>query len=182
MAKPAKKPIKKAESLKSSQSDESSKPSKSTSTEKSSDESIEKPQRKRDQKAQSKGGDGFNPQHHKKHASNQDYFTCPKQNETLKQMRKEKYKSLSKMRKDLEQLNKDFGLPTNSSEGVGIVCNLKSQNAYLKCAFQHCKYEHWFAYDLEDQKLINIKYNRSINMNHCLSAHKSKVRREQPFL
>lgn len=60
----------------------------------------------------------------------------------MKSMRNTKYKSLKHMRADLEQLCSDFG----SDNVVGIVCNMKSQYAYLKCVMKECKFEHWFSY------------------------------------
>jgi len=64
-------------------------------------------------------------------------------------MRGQKYRNIKKIRADLDQMNKDFyyGNEDFNDTVVGIVCNMKSQYAYLKCVYKDCKYEHWFKYD-----------------------------------
>ena len=55
---------------------------------------------------------------------------------------------------------------------MGLVCNMKSMYCYLKCKFKDCKYEHWFKYTKgKDNKPEDIKFERSINMNHSIKAH-----------
>lgn len=60
-------------------------------------------------------------------------------------MRKKKYSDIKEMRKDLAVMNKYFGCDEQNPV-VGLVCNMKSQNAYIKCIYKDCKYEHWFSY------------------------------------
>lgn len=113
---------------------------------------------------------------------NEDYFTCPKQNDTLTALRAKTYPSISDMKKDIQKLNKDFGCQDDSEDVVGMVCNMKSVNCYLKCVYKDCKYEHWFTYKQGGKVPLDIKYSRSINKNHSIQAHKSGVKREQCFL
>ena len=97
-------------------------------------------------------------------------------------MRKTKYADIDAMREDLNQLNRCFGCDKKNPV-VGLVCNMKSQNAYIKCIFKDCKYEHWFSYKNQgEDKPKNISYSRSINKNHCVAAHKSGQERDQPFI
>ena len=54
---------------------------------------------------------------------------------------------------------------------VSMVCNMKTQYAYLKCKYADCKFEHWFNYRQGSEKLRQIRYARSINSNHSIRAH-----------
>jgi hypothetical protein len=101
------------------------------------------------------------------------------------EMRKKTYATLKEMRPHLAKLNEDFGCDENNPV-VGLVCNMKSQNAYIKCIYKECKYEHWFSYTGQGAKdktePKNIHYSRSINKNHSVAAHKSGQQRDQGFL
>ena len=55
---------------------------------------------------------------------------------------------------------------------LGLVCNLKSQYAFVKCVYKDCKYEHWFNYTKDGGKIKCLEYARSINASHGVSAHK----------
>ena len=93
-------------------------------------------------------------------------------------MRRKTYASVDKMREDLIKLNEDFGRDEENPV-VGLVCNLKSKNAYIKCIYKDCKYEHWFTYEGQGtEEPEDFKYSRSINKNHSVAAHASGQQRD----
>jgi hypothetical protein len=110
-------------------------------------------------------------------SKNTDYFTCDAQNESLMAMRKSPFADMKEINVSIRKLNKDFGCKEEKPV-VGLVCNMKSLNAYIKCIYKDCKYEHWFTYDKGGKLPKNIKYARSINKNHSMCAHKSGVERD----
>ncbi len=86
------------------------------------------------------------------------------------------------MKPEIRKMNKAFS-GNEEDQVVGLVCNMKSQNAYIKCIYKDCKYEHWFSYTGQGgNEPKNILYFRSINKNHCVAAHKAGLERDQPFL
>jgi len=89
----------------------------------SSDED-ETPTKKRDIKSNAKCASFFDKKYHEMNEKNDDYFTCPKQNDTLTTMRNKTFPDIFDMKKEIQKLNKDFGCQDESTNVVGMVCNM----------------------------------------------------------
>ena len=127
---------------------------------------------------------GFDPSIHEQKANNSDYFQSAAQNDYLtKTLRKQTYSSFKEMKPDLQKLNDLFWgdkAPKGAKDELvtGLTCNMKSTFAYVRCVFTKCKFEHWFNYRAKGDLPSDIKYQRSINMNHSISAHKEGLKRD----
>lgn len=59
---------------------------------------------------------------------------------------------MSDLHPHIAKMNSDF----NEENMVGIVCNMKSSYAYLKCVYKDCKFEHWFSYTKGSKSCENL--------------------------
>ena len=50
---------------------------------------------------------------------------------------------MKEVKRDLGKINSGFG----DEKVVGLICNMKTKYATLKCVFKDCKFEHWFKYE-----------------------------------
>ena len=106
-----------------------------------------------------------------------DLFKCPDANQLIKELGHIEFERLDVLQTVLDKINELHGcdVEQGGQQMMGFVWNGNSQFIKLRCRYD-CPVQHWFSYESKEGLLARkVKLYRSINFNHSLKAHQSKL-------
>ena len=101
------------------------------------------------------------------------YFTCPESAKIILESRTGTFDTLNDLQKLVSRANKAMG---STNDCLAVVARKDTEYVRITCKFKNCPYSQWFNFE---ENFTNLKYARSINLNHSLEYHeKGEFRQE----